>query len=91
MNWTRRAVLAGRRGLNIINIFIEISGPEHRTKAGLGITRVVLLTIMRPSIRVSVFSKSQICILCLLCRNLKIRFCKQEEGVRSRYGERKLN
>lgn len=48
------------------------------------------LTMMRPSTLVSVFSKSQTCILCLLCRNLKIRFCAGEGRVRDSAQEKEV-
>jgi hypothetical protein len=35
------------------------------------------LTMIRPSIRMSFCSNSHIWIFCLLCKNLKIRFCKK--------------
>ena len=38
------------------------------------------LTIILPSILMSVCSKSQTWIFCLLCKNLKIKFCSSKES-----------
>lgn len=63
-------------------------GERRRRRRGRAV-RVLPRTMMRPSTLVSVFSKSQTCILCLLCRNLKIRFCGAGTGPRFSMGERK--
>ena len=51
------------------------AGPVDTGRARVFVDEACVLTMMRPSMTVSVFSSSQIWILALVCRNLKMRFC----------------